>query len=81
MPNGLALCSMHHKLLDRGAFSVSDGGRVLVSERVHGSRGLDEWLLRFHGRELRAPVNPEYRPGDAYLAWHRREVFRGPGRP
>ncbi len=47
----------------------------------HGSVGLDEWLLRFHGDALRSPVNPDYLPTERYLEWHPREVFRGGGRP
>ena len=78
--NGLALCSLHHKLFDRGAFSLSSEHRVTVSEQAHGGSGLDDWLLRFHGSGVRDPVNPEYRPEAPYLEWHREEVFRGPGR-
>jgi hypothetical protein len=40
--NGLALCSLHHKLFDRGAFSLSDGLEVQISQRVNGSSGLVE---------------------------------------
>lgn len=69
-----------HKLFDRGAFSLSDGRRVTVSEQAHGGAGLDDWLLRFHGSGVRDPVNPKYRPEESYLEWHREEVFRGPGR-
>ncbi len=38
--NGLALCSLHHKLLDRGAFTVTTERRVLVSQDVSGSAGV-----------------------------------------
>jgi len=69
-----------HYLFDRGVFSLSEGLAVTVSERAHGSSGLEEALLRFHSAPIRDPVNPEYRPGEAYLEWHRREVFQGPGR-
>ncbi len=30
--NGIALCSLHHKLFDLGAFTLSDEGQLLVSE-------------------------------------------------
>jgi len=69
-----------HYLFDRGVFSLSEGLAVTVSERAHGSSGLEEALLRFHRAPIRDPVNPEYRLGEAYLDWHRREVFHGPGR-
>lgn len=79
-PNGLAMCSLHHKLFDRGVFSVDVSRRIVVSELVHGVDGVDQWLLRFHGRQLRRPVRSAFRPADRYLAWHQREVFRGPPR-
>lgn len=78
--NGLALCSLHHKLLDRGAFTVSTGRRVLVSQEVSGSAGVKEHLLRYHAAELREPQSTEYLARPQYLAWHGREVFRGPAR-
>jgi putative restriction endonuclease len=78
--NGLALCALHHKLFDRGAFTLSEARQVRVSEHAHGSTGLEEWLLRFHDRPLRSPVHPRYLPEAAYIRWHWKEVFRGPSR-
>jgi putative restriction endonuclease len=46
--NGIALCSLHHTLFDRGAFTLSDSMRIQVSERAHGSTGFQEWLMVFH---------------------------------
>ncbi len=48
--NGIALCALHHKLFDRGAFSLSDNLRIDVSARVNGSAGLVEYLTRFSFR-------------------------------
>lgn len=79
-PNGLALCSLHHKVFDLGAFTVQDG-KVLVSELVHGDAGCDYALLRHHGAGLRAPVRPDSAPNVEFLAWHRREVFKERARP
>ncbi|MEQ9410069.1 MAG: HNH endonuclease [Fuerstiella sp.] len=79
-PNGLALCSMHHKLFDRGAFTIADDLSFAVSQRAHGSSGLSEWLMAFHGRPLRKPQSDTYQPSPEFLTWHRREVFRGPAR-
>jgi putative restriction endonuclease len=78
--NGLALCSIHHKMLDRGAFTVAGDHRVLVSQEVFGSSGMEEHLLRHHGNGIRAPQSQEYIADPKYLDWHGREVFRGPGR-
>ncbi|MFG0313156.1 MAG: HNH endonuclease, partial [Phycisphaerales bacterium] len=78
--NGLCLCVLHHKLFDRGVFTLDEAERVVVSERSRGRDGFREWLMAFHGRGIRRPVRDEYRAAGEFLGWHRREVFRGPGR-
>jgi putative restriction endonuclease len=78
--NGFALCVLHHKLFDRGAFTVSVSGRVELSEQLHGSAGFRELLLAHHGQPVRPPPNPGHRPAAAFLAWHFKEVFQGPAR-
>ena len=78
--NGLALCVLHHKLFDRGAYSMTLGRTVQVSQLAHGTRGFTEWLLTFHGQRLRQPRSQRYLPEEEFSAWLRREVFRGPGR-
>lgn len=78
--NGLALCSMHHKLFDLGAFSVTDQLLLRVSQKANGTTGLSEWLMLFHGRPLRKTQSELWRPSVDYLKWYRQEVFHGPGR-
>lgn len=78
--NGLALCSMHHKLFDLGAFAVSDDLLLHVSQKANGTTGLSEWLMLFHGRPLRKAQSERWRPSIEYLKWHRDEVFHGPVR-
>lgn len=74
--NGLALCSLHHKLFDLGAFTLSESRRVLVSERVTGSEQLRDVLHAYHNAPLAAPVRPENQPGATFVAWHRQQVFK-----
>jgi putative restriction endonuclease len=78
--NGLALCSMHHKLFDRGAFTINEALHFCVSQKANGSTGLSEWLMSFHGLPLKSPQSSDYQPLSEHLAWHRKEVFHGPGR-
>ncbi len=78
--NGLALCSMHHKLFDLGAFTISDELSLGVSQRANGSTGFSEWLMTFHGRALRNPQSDSWRPSNEFIKWHREEVFHGPMR-
>jgi putative restriction endonuclease len=79
--NGIALCCLHHKLFDIGAFTLGDERRVLVSEEAHGTGQFDEILLRHHGRQLNAPVRTEHHPSRSFVEWHRAQVFRGLARP
>ncbi|GAA0343232.1 HNH endonuclease [Bacillus carboniphilus] len=78
--NGIALCSMHHKLFDRGVFTLAENRTFLVAESANGTNGFDEWLMRYHGQSIRSPIHPAYRPEISYVNWHVREVFKGPER-
>nr|WP_304212390.1 HNH endonuclease [Fredinandcohnia onubensis] len=78
--NGIALCSLHHKLFDRGVFTISDRRQMIVSQEAHGSHGFEEWLMKYHGEIIREPIETYYNPDSVYLGWHIREVFRGPER-
>lgn len=78
--NGIALCSMHHKLFDRGVFTLSDSRELLVAEQAHGTRGFEEWLMKYHGTKISNPIHPDYIPRDSFINWHVSEVFRGPSR-
>ena len=75
--NGLSLCSLHHKLFDRGAFTLSNHLEILVSDDAHGSVGFHEWLMRFHGEKLNFPQRQTYYPSENYTRWHVSEVFQG----
>ena len=54
--NGLALCLLHHRALDRGALGLKakgDGFRVLVSSQVRWKSSAAGQLLDFSGRLIR----------------------------
>ena len=75
--NGLALCSLHHKLLDRGALGISNKFTVIISDKVNGYAGFQEWLMDFEGKELSPPKKDIYIPDTDFTDWHIREVFQG----
>ena len=78
VPNGLALCSLHHKALDYGALGLerkADGFRILVSGRVRGKSQSTRQLLGFKGEPIRPPASPSDSPDPAFVEWHRQEVF------
>jgi putative restriction endonuclease len=73
--NGLALCSLHHKLFDRGVFAISKD-YCLEESNLTNSQGV-ETVSSFRGKEILLPQNPSFHPRPEYLQWHKREVFRG----
>lgn len=76
--NGMALCTLHHKLFDRGVFTLSEKLKVQVSEHVDKkSVGFEEWLMRFDGRKINFPQETTYHPHEDYTRWHVKEVFKG----
>lgn len=74
--NGLALCVLHHRLFDRGAFTVRQDYRVAVATEIEG-RGASTALGRFAGNRLHVlPMQSSLRPDVRHLSWHAKEVFR-----
>jgi len=74
--NGLALCTLHHKTFDLGAFTLDPGGVLLVSEDANGRSGFDELLMKHHGKAINPPQRTKHKPDPKFLDWHRREVFK-----
>jgi putative restriction endonuclease len=79
--NGLLLCSLHHKALDRGALGLTDDRRVVVSQHVRGGSEVSRLIIGLGGRPVSRPIDPSASLEGRYIAWHRREVFRAPARP
>lgn len=74
--NGLALCSLHHKLFDRGALGLDDELRVLVSTAFTARTAVGRAVYELHGHRL-SPRPGTQLPAAAHVAWHAREVFKG----
>lgn len=75
--NGVALCTLHHKLFDRGAMTITPDMTIAVSEEVNGHAGIDEWVPRYRGKPLRQPQKPIPPPLQDFVHWHVSEVFHG----
>ena len=75
--NGLALCSLHHKLFDRGAFTLSTEREIQVSGDVDGSVGFEEWLGKFDGKQINLPQRTDDYPAEEFITWHSESVFKG----
>lgn len=82
VPNGIALCSMHHKVFDLGAFTIlPDTYQIVFSQHLNGSDEAAARMLAYQGAGLIMPQSNEYLPKPEFLAWHRKEVFKSPARP
>lgn len=76
LDNGLALCSLHHKLFDRGALGLDEQMRVLVSTSFTARTTAGRGLYELHGRELK-PRPGTVVPRAEHVGWHTTEVFKG----
>jgi putative restriction endonuclease len=78
LSNGMCLCSLHHKLFDRGVLGLDADKVILVSDRFRGSSTFaKEMVLSLTGQELRPPQPGRDHVDLEHIAWHRQEVFRG----
>jgi putative restriction endonuclease len=80
VPNGMTLCSLHHKLFDRGVFSLDDRLKVIVSADATGNQSFQKMMLDYHGHNILIPGSRKYYPSDAYIEWHQEQVFQSPPR-
>lgn len=81
VPNGIALCSLHHKVFDLGAFTIlPDGYQIVFSQHLNGSDAVTARMLAYQRTGLILPQSPDYEPKPEFLAWHQREVFKNPAR-
>lgn len=82
--NGLALCGLHHKALDKGALGLeptASGFQILISCEIAGLTPPIRWFTDYHRKRLRLPRNPDLFPAREYVHWHKRQVFRSPSLP
>ena len=72
--NGLALSKSMHWAFDRGLVSLADDGTIMTVER--GFDAAVRKMLRADGLAM-LPAHDDEKPHPAFLAWHRRNVFKG----
>jgi putative restriction endonuclease len=78
LANGICLCSLHHKLFDRGVLGLDSDRTILVSDRFRGSSTFAlQMVLNLVGQDLRPPQPGRALVDSDHIAWHREEVFRG----
>ncbi len=79
--NGLCLCSIHHKLFDKGVLGVTGEQVITVSQhftaRSHAAQHL---VYDLSGKRVIRPMRGYPAVAANHAAWHAREVFRAPAR-
>ena len=78
VPNGLALCKLHHGAYDAHLIRIRPDFTVDVSQRLmaeHDGPTLEHGLKAFAGRALHLPRKPEQHPDQDRLGY-RYELFR-----
>jgi putative restriction endonuclease len=81
VPNGLALCSLHHKIFDLGAFAIlPETYQMVFSQHLNASDETARRTLAYHGAGLILPQSKDYLPRPEFLAWHQKQVFKNPAR-
>jgi putative restriction endonuclease len=85
LSNGLCLCSLHHKLFDKGVLGLTGGGdaplRIMVSQRFvgRGPAAVGQ-VLDLAGRPLVGPQPGSDPVAEEHVVWHTAEVFKGDAR-
>lgn len=76
--NGVAMCPIHHWALDSGALTFEDSGRILVSAKVKDGETIDQYLRRYAGQQVRAPLRCYPSPSPKWIKLHRENRFLRP---
>jgi putative restriction endonuclease len=76
LDNGLALCTLHHKLFDIGVLGLDPDLRIMVSASFTARMPAGRAIYDLHHRPL-TPRPETPKPAPAHIEWHTREVFKG----
>ncbi|PMJ41034.1 restriction endonuclease [Vibrio cyclitrophicus] len=74
--NGIALCSIHHKALDRGVITFNSELKVMVSPGVTGGVMVERLIWEYDSKSIALPRDRINYPKDNMIEWHVREVFK-----
>lgn len=74
--NGIALCPNLHRAFDKGAISIDDDYRVVISPTFVENEGSAYRLNALAGKPIELPKDVQFLPDSAALAWHRKHTFK-----
>lgn len=72
--NGIALCKIHHWAIDRGAMSISNEMRLIVSKKLNGSK-LFEYFTSFADQSVFIPRDKVLILNEKNISYHNRYIF------
>jgi putative restriction endonuclease len=75
--NALALCALHHALLDLGAVGITSDRRIAVSGLYVASTDAGRTVDSLAGRRLLAPRPRQPFVDIVHITWHQLQVFKG----
>ncbi|MEZ0543171.1 HNH endonuclease [Fibrella arboris] len=75
--NGIALCPNLHRAFDKGAISVDNQYRVILSGTFVENESSLYSLKALSGTFIKLPIDKRYWPDLEAFAWHREHVFKG----
>lgn len=77
VPNGLALCAIHHKAFDRGSIGLDENMRIVISEAVNGTSAVVQQLFWDYAEKvITLPQSKLNYPNEKFIEWHQTEVFK-----
>ncbi|WP_019989702.1 HNH endonuclease [Rudanella lutea] len=74
--NGIALCPNLHRAFDKGAISIDNDYRVIVSRTFVENESSAYSLKALAGNPIELPKDERFLPDREAFAWHREHVFR-----
>lgn len=77
--NGLALCRNHHWAFDQGLWSIGNDFEIVVAYNKFAEQAPNQTgLAQYHSKQIDFSwLQPEFRPSQKYLEWHRKHKFLG----
>ena len=76
MDNGLALCSLDHKLFDRGVLGLAEDLTITVSDAFTARTPAGRRIYELLGRNV-TPRRGTQLPAARHVSWHAAQVFKG----
>lgn len=75
--NGISLCSLHHKVFDRGVISIDSSFKVIISDHAYGGDAFTAQIINYENKSILTPIKNIQKPSTLYLEWHRKNIFSG----